>query len=63
MAARISVGVLLALGLAILVAWGPRALLVYAFFAAVSGGVALAAARGGEWLTGASARRFRDHDR
>ena len=63
MAARISMGIVLALGVAILVAWGVRAFVVYAFFAAIAGGIAFGAARGGEWITGASARRFRDHDR
>jgi hypothetical protein len=59
-AARISLLVLLALGLAILVAWGARALFVYGFFAAISGAIAWGAARGGEWVSGASSGRFRD---
>jgi hypothetical protein len=62
-AARISLGVVGAVGVAILVAWGVRAFVVFAFFAAVAGGAAWAAAVGGGWLTGASANRFRDRDR
>jgi hypothetical protein len=63
MAARISLAIVVALGLAILVAWGFRAFVVYAFFALISGGVAFAAAGGGEWLTRASRGRFDDRGR
>jgi hypothetical protein len=63
MAARISIGVLLALGVAVLAAWGLQAFAVFAFFAVIAGGAAFAAGVGGGWLTGASSGRFRDHDR
>ena len=63
MAARISIALVVGLGLAVLLAWGIRAFVVYAFFALIAGGVSFAAAGGGEWLTRASRGRFDDRHR
>ncbi|MGE5691262.1 MAG: hypothetical protein ACM33B_11975 [Pseudomonadota bacterium] len=63
MAARISIAVVLAVAVLLLVTRGLHAFVVFAFFAAVAGGAAFAAGLGGEWLTRASAGRFRDRDR
>ena len=41
--------------------WG--GLVVYLFFAAIAGGLALAAGIGGGWIEGASRGRFDDRDR
>jgi hypothetical protein len=62
-AARISIAVVLAVAVLLLVTRGVQALVVFAFFAAIAGAVAYAAARGGTWLEDSSAGRFRDHDR
>jgi hypothetical protein len=43
--------------------WGLGALSVYVFFAAVAGAIAFGAGLGGDWLTGASRRRFDDDAR
>ena len=58
MAARIALGVLVAVGIAIGVAWGLGALLVYLFLAAVAGAISFGASAGGDWLSGASRGRF-----
>jgi hypothetical protein len=43
--------------------WGLGALSVYLFLAAVAGVIAFGAGFGGDWLTGASRRRFDDDAR
>ena len=58
MAARIAVVVLVAVGIAIGLAWGFEALLVYLFLAAVAGAISFGASAGGDWLSGASRGRF-----
>lgn len=58
MAARIALGVVVVLGIAIGIAWGFGALAVYLFFVAVAGVISLGATVGGDWLTGASRGRF-----
>ena len=63
MAAKISLAVIVGLGLAILLAWGVRAFVVFAFFAVIAGGVSFAAAGGGEWLARSSRGRFDDRGR
>ena len=63
MAARISLAIVVSVGRAILIAGGFRAFVVFAFFASIAGGVAFAAAGGGEWLTRASRGRFDDRGR
>ncbi|HZG35551.1 MAG TPA: hypothetical protein VEY87_06860 [Gaiellaceae bacterium] len=63
MATRIGVGVLLLGGVAVALAWGGDALFVYGFFAAIAGAVMLGARVGGDWITGASRRRFDREDR
>ena len=63
MAARISLALVAGFGLFVLVAWGLRAFVVFAFFAAIAGGAAFAAAGGGEWLTRASRGRFDERGR
>jgi hypothetical protein len=45
-------------GVAITLAWGWNALVVYAFFAAISGALGLAAGVGGDWVRDASRGRF-----
>lgn len=50
---------LLALGAAIGIAWGGRALAVYAFFAGIAAAVGIGTWIGGGWLRDASAGRFR----
>ena len=58
MARWVGVG-LLALGaVAITIAWGWHALVVYLFFAALLSAFALAAGMGGDWLRDASRGRF-----
>ncbi len=47
--------------MAVFAGWGGLA--VYAFFAVVAGGLALAASIGGGWLEDASRSRFRDRRR
>jgi hypothetical protein len=50
---------LLVLGaVAIALAWGWSALLVYVFFAAIAGGLVFAMRIGGDWLRDASRGRF-----
>jgi hypothetical protein len=63
MAARISLAIVAGLGLAILLAWGFRAFVVFAFFAVIAAGVSFAAAGGGEWLERSSRGRFDDRGR
>ncbi len=59
---RVQLVVLFALGLAIATAWGPRALIVYAFFALLALLFVHAAAVAGDLITGVSRSRF-DYDR
>lgn len=63
MARRIALGVVLALGLVVLLAWGLDGLLVYLVFAAVAAAVTYAAGSGGEWLERSSRGRFDDDRR
>jgi hypothetical protein len=56
-------GVLAAGGIAIAIAWGFGALVVYVFLAGFTGVVTYAAGLGGEWLQEASRRRFEDRHR
>ncbi len=58
MALRAGLGLLVLGAVAITFAWGWRALFVYAFFAAISGGLGLAAGVGGDWVRDASRGRF-----
>ncbi len=58
MALRIGLGLLVLGALAVTLAWGWDALVVYAFFAAISGGLGLAAGVGGDWVRDASRGRF-----
>jgi hypothetical protein len=62
-AARIALGVLAAVGVAIGVAWGWGALGVYLFFALIAGVLTLGISCGGGWLTGVSRGRFHDGKR
>jgi hypothetical protein len=62
MAARVVLGALVLGGVLIGVFAGWGGLFVYLFFAAIAGGVALAASAGGGWIEGASRGRFRDRD-
>jgi hypothetical protein len=57
-AAKIALAVLVLVGVAIGVAWGLGALLVYLFLAGVAGAISYGAGAGGEWLSGASRGRF-----
>ena len=59
----IGIALLVVPGIAIAIAWGLGAFVVYAFFAAIAGAVAFGAAYGGGWLTGASRGRFDRRDR
>ena len=63
MARRVGLGLLVLGGVAIALAWGWSALVVYAFFAAISGGLGLAAGIGGDWIRDASRGRFDRKDR
>ncbi|MGH3104298.1 MAG: hypothetical protein ACRDN6_09430 [Gaiellaceae bacterium] len=54
---------LVVVGLAIAVAWGLKALTVYAFFAVLAAILAYATVIGGKWLEDSSRGRFRDRDR
>ncbi|HWG56002.1 MAG TPA: hypothetical protein VNT58_05705 [Gaiellaceae bacterium] len=63
MAARISLAVVVLGAVAVAVAWGWRALVVYCFFAGIAAAVSLAAGAGGELLTRGSRRRFDDRGR
>ena len=62
MALRVGVGLLLLGAVAIAIAWGWRALLVYLFFAAISGGLGLAVSIGGDWVRDTSRGRFNRRD-
>jgi hypothetical protein len=59
----VGVGLLVLGAVAVTIAWGWRSLVVYLFFAALSGAVALAAGLGGDWLRDASRGRFDRNDR
>ena len=63
MGRRIALAAVVLAGVAVLVFWGPGALAVFCFFAVFSGLIAYSAAVGGDWLTGASRRRFDDDRR
>ena len=52
--------VLVGPAIAITIAWGFGALVVYGFFAGLAGALAYAASAGGEWIAGASRGRFDD---
>jgi hypothetical protein len=54
----VGVGLLVLGAVAITIAWGWRALVVYLFFAALSGVFALAAGMGGDWVRDSSRGRF-----
>jgi len=58
MAARIALGALVALAVAIGLAWGRGALGVYLFLVLIAGALTFGASFGGGWLTGASRGRF-----
>jgi hypothetical protein len=58
MAARISLGLVVAGAIAVGVAWGLGALWVYVALAVIAGAISFAAGVGGDWLTGASRGRF-----
>jgi hypothetical protein len=58
--ARIVIGALVLGGVLIAVFAGWGGLVVYVFFTAIAGGLALAASVGGGWIEGASRGRFRD---
>jgi hypothetical protein len=62
-ARRIVLGALVLGGVLIGVFAGWGGLVVYVFFAAIAGGVALAASAGGGWIEGASRGRFHDRNR
>lgn len=62
MARRVAIGLLVLVAVAITVAWGWRALVVYLFFAAISGAFAAAALFGGDWARNASRGRFQHDD-
>jgi hypothetical protein len=62
-ALRVGLGLLVLGGVAIALAWGWNALVVYAFFAAISGGLGLAAGVGGDWIRDSSRGRFDRKDR
>lgn len=57
-AARIALAVVVLGAAAVGVAYGWRALVVYAFFAAIPAVLVFGAAVGGEWFSGASRGRF-----
>ena len=57
-AAKIVFAVLVLVGVAIGVAWGLGALLVYLFLAGIAGAISFGVGAGGEWLSGASRGRF-----
>jgi hypothetical protein len=59
----IVVGVLVLGGVLVALFAGWSGLLVYAFFAAIAGGLAFAASIGGGWVERASRGRFDDRDR
>jgi hypothetical protein len=63
MAKGIAIGALVlgAVLVGIFAGWG--GLVVYIFFAAIAGGVAIAASIGGGWIEGASRGRFNRRDR
>ena len=63
MPARISLGIVAVGAIAVGLVWGLGALSVYLFFAAVAAALAFGAGLGGDWLTGASRRRFDDDAR
>jgi len=63
MAARISLGAVVAGAVAIALAWGWGALWVYLFFVVVAGGLTFGMSVGGGWLTGASRGRFHSEKR
>ena len=63
MALRIGIALLVLGGVAIALAWGWNALVVYAFFAAISGGLGLAAGVAGDWVRDTSRGRFDRKDR
>ena len=63
MARRIVLAVLVLGGVLVAIFAGWNGLLVYAFFAAIAGGLAFAASVGGGWVEGASRGRFDDRDR
>jgi hypothetical protein len=54
------IGVVVCVGAAIGIAYGLGALAMFAFFAAIAAAVTYAAGIGGDWLQGASRRRFDD---
>jgi hypothetical protein len=56
-------GIVVAVGVAMGLAWGMGALAVYVFFAAIAAALVFAASVGGDWLTTASRRRFDDRPR
>ena len=56
-------GLLVLAAVAIAVAWGWRALVVFLFFAAISGGLAVAIRVGGDWVRDTSRGRFDRDDR
>jgi hypothetical protein len=58
MALRVGIGLLVVGAVAIVVAWGWRALVVYAFFAAIAGALMLATRVGGDWMRESSRGRF-----
>jgi len=62
-AARIAIAALVLGAVVVAVAYGWSALFVYGFFAAIAGAVLLGARVGGDWIAGASRRRFDDDDR
>ena len=57
-ASRIAIAALVTAGLAILVAWGLHAALVYLVLAVLAGGLAYAGGVGGDWLRESSRGRF-----
>jgi hypothetical protein len=63
MARWVALGSVGVVGVAVTVAWGWRALVVYLFFAAISGALAVAALVGGDWVRDSSRGRFDREDR
>ena len=60
---RILLGAVVALGVVVAATLGPRAAVVYAFFAAIAAVTAYAAGIGGVIVTNASRGRFKDSNR
>ncbi|MBA2615054.1 MAG: hypothetical protein H0U90_04635 [Actinobacteria bacterium] len=60
---RVVLALVLVGGVAAVVFGGWDALIVYAFFAAIAGGLAYGAAIGGGWIEGLSRSRFDRDDR